>query len=450
MRGVISTVYRGPLQLTKNARDAVASRAGGLAKLDCRHHVVALGYNAFRRDCGPGSNMIDHKDLEIWAGFLLDHSIGGVTADDRVMIKGEAVCWPLMAVLERKVIEAGGVPDVYLVPPNNERGRAWSAGMARIASQEQLGRIPGWHRERYESMTKYVEILGAEDPEQFMGLTADQSQALVAADRPFADIRLSRPWVITLFPTAASADLEEMDFATYEDFIVGASTTDPRPLREAEERLAPIVNDGKVIRIVTEHPSDGRELALELDISHSQACLSYGLRNFPDGEVFTSPDANSADGEIFVDLPVNYGGNDIQGIYLKLEGGRIVEYSAEVGQEHLAAIIETDDGSHRLGEVALGMNPGLDRVLKHPLFVEKVGGTLHIAIGASYEDCYVDDPASAKGKAEIEELAESGVLNRSAQHIDIVTDFREGGSGRTVHVDGIELAPREGVWEVVS
>jgi len=241
-----------------------------------------------------------------------------------------------------------------------------------------------------------------------------------------------------------------MDFATYEDFIVGASTTDPRPLREAEERLAPIVNDGQTIRVVTEHPSDGRELALELDISHSQACLSYGLRNFPDGEVFTSPNANSAEGEIFVDLPVNYGGNDIQGIYLKFEGGRIVDYRADVGHEHLAAIIETDDGSHRLGEVALGMNPGLDRVLKHPLFVEKVGGTLHIAIGASYEDCYVEDPASAEGKAEIEELAESGVLNRSAQHIDIVTDFRPGGCGRTVHVDGIELAPSNGVWEVVS
>jgi aminopeptidase len=386
----------------------------------------------------------------MWAGFLLDHSLGGVTADDRVMIKGEAVCWPLMAVLEQKVIEAGGVADIHVVAPNNERGRVWSAGMARSASEEQLGRIPAWHCDRYDSMTKYVEVLGAEDPAQFMGLTADQSQALAAADRPFADIRLSRPWVITLFPTEASAEIEEMDFATYRDFIVGASTTDPRPLLEAEELLAPVINDGTTIRIVTEHPREDRQLALEFDISKGRACLSYGLRNFPDGEIFTSPDANSAEGEIFVDLPENYGGNDIQGIYLKFEGGRIVEYSADVGHDHLAAIIETDDGSHRLGEVALGMNPGLDRVLKHPLFVEKVGGTLHIAIGASYEDCYVDDPASAKGKAAIEELVAAGVLNRSAQHVDIVTDFRPGGCGRTVHVDGIELGPRDGVWGVVS
>jgi aminopeptidase len=397
-----------------------------------------------------GVKMIDQQDLEVWAGFLLEHSIGGVTADDRVMIKGEAVCWPLMAVLERKVIEGGGVPDVYVVAPNNERGRVWSAEMARLGGEDQLAAMPEWHEARYNSMTKYVEVLGAEDPEQFMGLTAEQSQALAAADRPFANIRLSKPWVITLYPTEASAELEEMDFETYRKFIVGASTTDPRPLLEAEKLIAPVIDEGQKIRIVTEHASDGRELALEMGIAEGHAVMSYGLRNFPDGEIFTSPNANSTEGEIFVDLPVNYGGNDISGIYLRFDGGKIVDYSANVGQEHLEAIIETDDGSHRLGEVALGMNPGLDRVLKHPLFVEKVGGTLHIAIGASYEDCYVDDPGTDEGKATIDELAESGALNRSAQHVDIVTDFRPGGCGRSVHVDDIELAPRNGVWEVVG
>jgi aminopeptidase len=394
--------------------------------------------------------MIDNNDLEVWAGYLLDHSLGGITEDDCVMIKGEAVCWPLMAVLERKVIEAGGTPDVFLVPPNNERGRTWSAAMARYGTQEQIDRVPEWHLARYNAMNKYVEVLGAEDPEQFMGLTAEQSQALTSADRPYANIRVSKNWVITLYPTAASAEIEDMDFETYKAFIVGASTTDPRPLLAAEKKLAPVIDGGNIIRVATEHPRTGRELVLELDISRGRAVMSYGLRNFPDGEIFTSPDANSANGEIFVDLPVNYGGNDIKGIFLRFEKGRIVEYAADVGQDYLSAIIETDDGSHRLGEVALGMNPGLDRVLKHPLFVEKVGGTLHIAIGASYEDCYLEDPGSDEGKAEIERLVEEGVVNRSAQHIDIVTDFREGGVGRSVHIDNVELAPRNGVWEVVG
>ncbi|HSN56293.1 MAG TPA: aminopeptidase [Candidatus Sulfomarinibacteraceae bacterium] len=390
--------------------------------------------------------MIDQRDLETWAGFLVEHSIGGVGPDDRVMIKGERACWPLMAVLERRVIEAGGVPDVYLVPPNNDRGRVWSAAMGRAATAEQLALVPDWHRQRYESMTKYIEVLGAEDPSQFRGLDPAQQQALAAADRPFANIRLSKPWVITLYPTPAFAELEGMTPEEFERFIVGASTVDPRPLKTAEEAIAPLIDDGVRVRIVTRSPHDGRDLTLDMSIAQGHAVMSYGLRNFPDGEVFTSPDASSVAGEIFVDLPVTYGGNDIRGIYLRFEEGRIAEYRADEGHEHLAAIIETDDGSHRLGEVAFGMNPGLDRVLKHPLFVEKVGGTLHIAIGASYEDCYVRDTSSEEGRRRIEALEAEGVLNRSAQHVDIVTDFRPGGCGVSVHIDGVELQPRDGLW----
>jgi aminopeptidase len=390
--------------------------------------------------------MIDARDLETWAGFLLNHSIGGVDAGDRVMIKGERACWPLMAELEKGVIAAGGVPDVYLVPPNNDRGKVWSATMGRMGTADQLDAVPDWHRARYESMTKYVEVLGAEDPSQYSGLDAEHSQALAAADRPFANIRLSKPWVITLYPTAGFAEMEGMSPDEFEDFIVGASTVDPAPLREAEEKIAPFFNDGKHVSIVTRCPKEDRELTLEMDISDGLARMSYGLRNFPDGEVFTSPDASSVEGEIFVDLPVSYGGNDIQGVYLRFENGRIEEYRADVGHEHLSAIIETDDGSRRLGEVALGMNPGLERVLKHPLFVEKVGGTLHIAIGASYEDCYVEDPNSEEGRKRIEELEAAGVLNRSAQHVDIVTDFRPGGCGVSVHFDDRQLVPRDGLW----
>jgi aminopeptidase len=198
--------------------------------------------------------------------------------------------------------------------------------------------------------------------------------------------------------------------------------------------------------LVTTHPDGGRELTLEVDIEHSIPVLSYGLRNFPDGEIFTSPDARSPHGEIFLDLPVHYGGVDMQGIHLVLEHGRITHYSARSGGDRLAAIIETDDGSHRLGEVALGMNPGLDRVLKHPLFVEKVGGTAHIAIGASYEQTYVEDPGSDEGKARIQALTASGALNKSAQHVDLVADFRPGGCGRHVFLGDKEVVVRDRVW----
>ncbi|MCU0294325.1 MAG: aminopeptidase [Thermoanaerobaculaceae bacterium] len=388
---------------------------------------------------------IERADLETWAGILLDQSLGGIVPGDRVMIKGERICWPLMEVLERGVVAGGGIPDVLLVPPNNERGRVWSAAVAALGTPEQLAAVPDWHRGRYEAMNKYIEVLGAEDPSAYAGLRPDQAQALAATDRPYANLRLARRWALTLYPTPGFAAMEGLPLDEYVRFIVRASTTDPRPLRDAEERLAPLFRDGRRMVVTTMHP-DGRELTLSLDITPSIPTLSYGLRNFPDGEIFTSPDARETRGEIFIDLPVHYGGHDIRGIHLRFEGGRIVGYAAEEGHQHLAAIVETDAGSHRLGEVALGMNPGLQRALKHPLLVEKVGGTLHVAIGQSYEGCYVEDPSSDEGRARIAELEAAGILNRSAQHVDIVADFRPGGCGRRVAIDDRELVVRDNVW----
>jgi aminopeptidase len=385
------------------------------------------------------------RDLETWASILLDHSLGGIVPEDRVMIKGERICWPLMEVLERRVLQAGAIPDVLLVPPNNDRGRVWSATAARHATPEQLARVPDWHRARYESFTKYVEVLGAEDVSRFAGLEAAQLQGLAATDRPFADVRISKRWVITLYPTPAMAASEGIALDEYASFVVGASTTDPRPLRDAEERLAPRFREGRTAIVVTGAP-DGRELTLALDIGPCLPALSYGLRNVPDGEIYTSPVASETEGEIFLDLPSAYSGNEIRGIFLRFERGRIVDYHAQLGHEHLRAIIETDEGSHRLGELALGMNPGLTRCLKHPLFVEKVGGTLHVAIGASYDNCYVEDTASDKGKKRITELVAAGVVNRSAQHVDLVADFRPGGCGRRVLIDDRELVVRDGLW----
>ncbi|HUT78118.1 MAG TPA: aminopeptidase [Polyangia bacterium] len=389
---------------------------------------------------------ISQRDLETWADFLIEHSLGGVRPGERVMIKGERIGWPLMAVLERKVIAGGAIPDVCLVPPNNDRGRVWSAAMGLHGGPEQIAAVPDWHQARYESFDSYIEVLGAEDPSLYGSLGPAQAGALVAADAPFSGIRLAKNWVITLYPTPGMAAMEGIPLDEYVDFIVRASTTDPRPLKAAEERIAQLIEAGRSVEIVTRCPDRDRDLTLTMGIATCLPRMSFGLRNFPDGEVFTSPDAGTPEGEVFVDLPVHHGGNDIQGIYLKLAAGRIVEYSARVGGAQLESIIETDAGSHRLGEVAMGMNPGLDRVLKHPLFVEKVGGTAHIAIGRSYHECYVEDPNSEAGQKRIAELKTLGVINDSAQHVDIVIDFRPGGAGRRLSIDGREMLVRDRIW----
>lgn len=386
------------------------------------------------------------EKLDEWARLLVTHSVGGVTPDDRVMIKGERIAWPLMERIEREVIAAGGIPDVCVVAPNNERGKVWSAAMGRGASEAQLAGVPDWHRDRYASMTKYIEVLGAESPSSYAGLSREAAAALAKADRPFADLRLAKRWVITLYPTPAYAEIEGLPLEEYVRFVVDASTVDPRPLLEAERRLEPLFTDGKRMEVVTFHPAERRELTLSMSLAESIPTLSHGLRNVPDGEVFTSPDASSVEGELFLDLPILNGGVDISGMHLVFEKGRIVRFSALEGEAQLAAIVGTDEGARRLGEVALGMNPGLTRALKHPLFVEKVGGTLHVAIGASYEGCYERDVKAPGARERLEELAARGVLNRSAQHVDIVCDFRPGGCGRRVSIDGRPIVVENGIW----
>lgn len=391
---------------------------------------------------------IAKNDLEKWADYLLDYSLGGIKKDDVVMIKGENICWPLMSVLQDKIFTAGGIADINIIAPDNDRGKVWGNSIAIHGSLEQINKVPQWHLDRYKAMTKYIEILGVSNPDYFRNAKEELAKEIMKADAPVKDIRLNKPWVLTLFPTKGFADMEGMTLQEYSDFIVKASTVDPRLLDEVEEDIYQLLKKSSEIKIQTVHPKTKKELELKLNIRGRNIIKCTGKRNFPDGEVFTSPDANSVEGEIFVDLPVFQGGMDIQGIYLRFDGGVIKEYSAEQGYEALKKIIETDEGSHRLGEVALGMNNGMDKVLKHPLFVEKVGGTLHIAIGQSYPEAYVDDNNSEEGKTKISTLQSKGIYNQSAQHVDIVTDFRPGGSGKVVYVDNVKLEIENNIWIV--
>jgi aminopeptidase len=383
--------------------------------------------------------------LHKWADFILNHSLHGITPDDVVMIKGEHICWPLMSVLQDKIIAAGAIPDINIVAPDNDRGKVFGAAMARQGNLAQIRRVPDWQRRRYEHMTKFIEILGAENPDLYASVPAETSQAITRVNEPLVTIRLTKPWVLTLFPTRGFADLEKMSLSDYTRVIVRASTTDPMFLEKIQRPLYELMQRSKTIRIITRHPK-GKTLELQMNIAGRIVHTCTGENNFPDGEVYTSPDANSVQGEIFVDLPVLCEGNHLQGIYLQIDGGVIRNYSARQGSNMLGKIIETDPGSHRLGEVAFGMNNGIKKALRHPLFLEKIGGTLHIAIGASYNDCYVSDPQSPEGEKQLEEYFKQGILNRSARHVDIVTDFRQGGCGQAVYLDQTRLAVKNNLW----
>jgi len=165
-----------------------------------------------------------------------------------------------MSVLQDKIFAAGAIADIYMIPPDNNRGQVWSASIARHGSVAQIEKTPVWHKERYENMTKYIEILGAEAPELFANLPDKTGSALMKADMPFKQIRLAKPWVLTLYPTQAFADIEGMTLEEYTDVVISTSLTDPKGLAIKEEPIARLIDKSKSVRIETECPETGNIL----------------------------------------------------------------------------------------------------------------------------------------------------------------------------------------------
>jgi aminopeptidase len=221
-------------------------------------------------------------------------------------------------------------------------------------------------------------------------------------------------WVYTLFPTNAYAAEAEMSLADYEDFYYGACLADDEdPLtawrRASEEctRLAKWIEGHEEVRVT----APGTDI--RLGIAGRKFIPCDGRHNMPDGEFFTGPVEDSVEGEVSFHLPATIGGREVSGVRLRFEAGRVVDAGAERGEEYLIQLLDTDEGARRLGELGIGTNYGIDRGTREVLLDEKLGGTVHMAVGRSYP--------------------ESGGENESAVHTDLVCDLRLGGR---LEVDG--------------
>jgi aminopeptidase len=215
-------------------------------------------------------------------------------------------------------------------------------------------------------------------------------------------------WCLTLYPTLAYAQDAEMSLHDFEEFVFETcflNDEDPIARWQAvgveQQRLVDWLVGRKRVHIL------GPQTDLHLSIEDRIFINSDGKRNFPSGEFFTGPVENSANGVIQFDVPSSYDGHNIEGVRLVFREGKVVEASARQGQEYLARMLDLDNGARYLGEFAFGTNPGVVRATRNTLFDEKMGGTVHLALGNSYP--------------------ETGGLNVSALHWDMVCDLREQG-----------------------
>jgi len=218
-------------------------------------------------------------------------------------------------------------------------------------------------------------------------------------------------WSSTLYPTSGYAQDAEMSLHDFEEFVFDVCfLNDPDPiarwneLSAQQQRLVDWLVGKKEVRI----QGDGTDLTLSIE--NRMFINSNGKRNFPSGEFFTGPVEDSANGVIQFDIPASYDGRTIEGVRLAFREGKVVEASARQGQAYLEHMLEIDAGARYLGEFAFGNNARVDRSTKNVLFDEKMGGTVHLALGASYP--------------------ETGGVNQSALHWDMVCDLRQKGEVR--------------------
>jgi aminopeptidase len=340
---------------------------------------------------------------------------------DTCFIDGPIAAEPLIAAVYEEVIAAGGLPVTSLsfdgqnqtfLEKGSDAQLDWISPTQHWAAYEADCRIAIWA----ETNTRELSNVDPERQTRRRAATRELSQTLMTRSAEG-----SHRWCGTLYPTNAHAADAEMSLRDFEDFYFRACLADDDdPLsawkRAAEEwnRLAEHFEGGEEIHIV------GAGTDLRLGISGRTFVVAEGEHNMPDGEFFTGPVEDSTEGEVTFHLPATIGGREVVGVHLRFEGGKVVDASAERGEEYLLSLLDTDEGSRRLGELGIGTNYGISAGTRSILLDEKIGGTIHLAVGASYP--------------------ETGGVNESAVHTDLVCDLRQGGrievDGKVVQEDG--------------
>ena len=343
-----------------------------------------------------------------------------------VRIDGFDVAAPLAVALYRAALAAGAHPYTNLTLDGLQEL------LVANGTEDQLAYLSPSQWREVEAIDAQVTIWSETNTRSFGGLDERRHGALIAAQRTLSNRRWERiaagelRWCGTLHPTNAHAQDADMSLRDYEAFFFGACHADtPDPAAYWSSLSATLGARAESLATVRELRILGPDTDLRVGVGGRTWMAADGRYNLPDGEVFTSPVESETEGEIRFTFPAIFGGREVEDVRLRFEGGRVVAAEASRGEAYLRELLDLDGGARVLGEVAFGLNYEIDRFTRNILLDEKIGGTMHLALGAGF--------------------AQAGGTNTSALHWDLICDLRAEGEvladGELVWKDGAFVAP---------
>ncbi len=364
--------------------------------------------------------------VEQLAHVLVDYSLS-IEAGDLLLINAEAVSAPLVHEVVRQAARKGAHPILRLTLPGVRET------VLKESPEGALDWLSPLLQYEVEQATAILTLWGETNTQELSGVPPARMARAAKASRPYSQRLMERAlapedpmrWCGTLFPSHALAQDAHLSLSDYEDFVYHAmmlDTPDPvqawRDFSRKQEHIKEVLSAHDVIRVVAE------DTDLTVSTKGRTWINADGHLNFPDGEVFTGPLETSVNGSIRYSFPTVYAGREAEDVHLWFTDGVVTRWEARRGKELLDELFAMDDGARHLGEFALGNNFAIPTFTKNILFDEKIGGTCHLAVGAS--------------------IPGTGGQVQSALHWDMVCDLRSGGA---IYADG-ECIQENGVWKL--
>jgi len=347
--------------------------------------------------------MIDPRVKKL-AKILVNYSVEVKKGDKVLLEASDPLGLPILKELYKQVLLKEAYP--YLILGTEDLSYFYY----KNAVKKQLEAEPEVFEHIVEWMDKSVRIKASKNDRSLGNIDAKRMLTRQKAVRKVSNKLLKKPWVISYWPTPSMAQSAGMSLDELEDFYFKACLQDWKKIGKTLQKIKKRMDGAKKVKII------GEKTNLEFSLKGRLAKAAAGKCNMPDGEVFSAPLDGTMNGRIYFDMPTLRDGKVVEGIELEFKDGEVVKSSAGKNEEYLKKALQTDEGAKRPGEFAIGANYGIKKCMLNTLFDEKIGGTIHIALGKAYE----------------EKLG--GGKNKSSIHWDIVKDMRKKGS--KVIIDG--------------